>query len=64
MKKGIHISNESNLRYRREEIFYAYFIEKIRALSGFFALPSFTDFLFSNLLLAPMSIMSKNLHTY
>ena len=26
MKKGIHISNESNLRYRREEIFYAYFI--------------------------------------
>lgn len=27
MKKGIHISNESNLRHRREEIFYAYFIE-------------------------------------
>ena len=27
MKKGIRISNESNLRYRREEIFYAYFIE-------------------------------------
>lgn len=27
MKKGIRISNESNLRHRREEIFYAYFIE-------------------------------------
>ena len=27
MTKGTHICNESNLRHRRGEIFYAYFIE-------------------------------------